>query len=127
MERLFDRDKPHFAAWVWVYNIDDPFGLHMYHPHPEKPDANTLYYSALCGLYDMTERLIISYPQDVNSRGGQRTTPLHAALGKERLEVAQLLFEHGADVDSKDDGDRAPLHITSQCENVRIIQSGWGP
>ena len=121
--RLFDRDKPHFAAWVWVYDIDDPFGLHMYHTHPEKPDGSPLYYAALCGLYNMTERLIISYPQDVNSRGGQRATPLHAALGKQRLEIVQLLLEHGADVIAKDNEKRAPVHIASQCGEVRIIQS----
>jgi len=123
MERLFDRDKPHFAAWVWVYDIDDPFGPHMYHTHPEKPDPSPLYYATLCGLYDMIERLTLSYPQDVNSRGGQHATPLHAALGKERLEIAQHLVEHSADVNSKDDEDRAPLHIVSQCGDVRIIRS----
>jgi len=123
MERLFDRDKPHFAAWVWVYDIDDPFGLYMYHTHPEKPNASPLYYAVLCGFYDMTERLIISFPQDVNSRGGQHATPLHAALRKERVDITQLLLGHGADVNSKGYEDRTPLHIALQWGDVGIIQA----
>jgi len=123
MERLFDRDKPHFAAWVWVYDIDDPFGLYMYHTHPEKPNASPLYYAVLCGFYDMTERLIISFPQDVNSRGGQHATPLHAALRKERVDIAQLLLGHGADVNSKGYEGRTPLHIALQWGDVGSIQA----
>jgi hypothetical protein len=29
MKRLFDSGRPHFAAWVWLYDIDrDPDPLH---------------------------------------------------------------------------------------------------
>jgi hypothetical protein len=48
MERLFDPNKPHFAAWVWVYNIDRPWRQHMLTVHPAHPGEAPLYYAALC-------------------------------------------------------------------------------
>jgi hypothetical protein len=78
MERLFDPTKPHFAAWVWLYDIDKPVDP-MSSIHPTQPEAGPLYYAALCGFSGLIGRLIISHSPDVNSRGGSHTTPLHAA------------------------------------------------
>ncbi|KAH9964674.1 hypothetical protein BGW80DRAFT_1447974 [Lactifluus volemus] len=50
MERLFDRDKPHFRTWVWIYDIDLPLRQHMFATHPTPPLATPLYYATLCGF-----------------------------------------------------------------------------
>ena len=96
METLFDSSKPHFAAWLRVYNMDDPYG--------QSPTGtpNPLYYAALCGLYNLAERLIMEHPERVNAICGRYTFPLLAALGENHFRVAQLLFEHGANVNARD-------------------------
>ena len=39
MECLFDREKPHFSVWVWIYDIDDPWGEPMLTHAYEAPQA----------------------------------------------------------------------------------------
>ena len=114
MERLFDPTKSHFAAWVWLYDID----RHWMEPtstiHPTRPEAGPLYYASLCGFHRLVEHLVSAHSSDVRSRGGSHTTPLHAALVMGNLEVASLLIETGADPNSCDDLGRVPLHLVSQ-------------
>jgi len=67
--RLFDPVEPHFAAWVWLYDIDHHWMEPMSGIHPTKPDAVPLYYAVLCGLRDLVERLLKTGQYDANSRG----------------------------------------------------------
>ena len=97
MEHLFDPAKPHFAAWVWLYDVDHHWIEPMSTIHPTWPEAVPLYYAALCGFRGLAEHLIASNFWDVNSRGGFHTTPLHAASVRGHFEVASLLLENGAD------------------------------
>jgi ankyrin repeat protein len=102
MEYLFDPDKPYFAVWLQVYDIDTkpPYSSPFFHfTVDESNTATPLYYAALCGFCDLAEHLIIKHSQQVNANGGYYVSPLVAALGREHLGVAQLLYEHGADVD----------------------------
>jgi ankyrin repeat protein len=114
MKRLFDPAKPHFAAWVWLYDIDRYWTERMPTMHPTQPEAVPLYYASLCGFVGLAEHLIAAHSRDVNSRGGSHTTPLHAASVKGHLEVASLLLRNGADPDSRDHLGRVPLHRVSQ-------------
>ena len=113
MEYLFDSNRPHFAAWLWLYNIDDPSPIPTATVHPASSYAVPLYYAALCGFRDMAEHLVDAHPQNVNARGGKRTTPLHAALENGHLSVAALLLQRGADMESRDSLSQTPLHIAS--------------
>ena len=47
MERLFDPAKPHFAAWVWLYDIDRNWTERMPTTNPTQPEAMPLYYTFL--------------------------------------------------------------------------------
>jgi ankyrin repeat protein len=123
MGRLFDRDEPHFAAWIWVWDIDRSWGLYMLSTSPEKPEAPPLYYAALCGFHDMTQQLVSTHPRDVHASGGSRTTPLHAAVDKGHMEVALFLLDHGADVNARDDEDATPLHLASQQGDAMVMRS----
>jgi hypothetical protein len=96
MDRLFDRDKPHFAAWVCVYDMDkhdeswdeiDKDGedvnsglkdINSTHPHLHH--AVPFYYATLCGFRDLAESLLAAHPEDLNAHGGVRGAPLNAAL-----------------------------------------------
>jgi hypothetical protein len=114
MNRLFDPTRRHFAAWVWLYDIDCYWTERMPTMHPMQPEAVPLYYASLCGFVGLAEHLIATYSLDVNSKGGFHTTPLHAASVKGHLQVVSLLLRNGADPDSRDHLDRAPLHRVSQ-------------
>jgi hypothetical protein len=128
MERLFDRTKPHFAAWVWLYDVDRYWVDPMSSIHPTEPGAVPLYYAALCGFGGLVGRLV-SHSQDINSRGGSHTTPLHAATVKGHVEVTSLLLKSGADPNSRDNLGRVPLnsvthggHLVSEQSSLEITQ-----
>ena len=109
MECLFDVDKPHFAAWLWIHNEDMAF-VSMWPKHPEKPKAVPLYYAAVLGLRELAEHLITKHPEHVNARGfGRCLTAIHAAADAGHVNIISLLVEHGADVNSRISGE-IPLH-----------------
>src|SRR6266702_3592984 len=111
MKTLFDPDKPHFAAWIQIYNIDPwPFWL-------PRNIAKPLYYSALCGFYDLVEHLVKKHSQHVNDIGGEHDYPLVAALHGGHFRVAELLFQNGANVGAQGTEGRTPLHRASAWPN----------
>jgi hypothetical protein len=117
MECLFDADKPHFAAWLWIYN-EDQWGRSMSTMRPEEPEAVSLYHAARLGFRDLAEHLIIGHPDLVNARGGREVTPMHAAASAGQADILSLLIQHGADVNGPDMDDETPLHRAS--ENARL-------
>ena len=123
MERLFDGTNPHFAAWVWLYDIDHYWMKPMSTIHPTRPEAGPLYYASLCGFHHLVERLVSAHPLDVNSRGGSLATALHAASAKGHLKVASLLIENGADPNSCGSHGKVPLHLVSQTGQLVTGQS----
>jgi ankyrin repeat protein len=97
MEDLFDVGKPHYAAWLQVYDVDEDWDMSM--PNSlNLPRAEPLYYAAQCGFYDLAKHLIAKHPEQVNAKGGLKVTPLAAAVYGNHLQVAELLHQHGADV-----------------------------
>ena len=118
MECLFDADKPHFSAWLWIYNEDR--GLSMVTMSPEKPDGNPLYYAALFGFRDLTARLLAKHPEDVHVKGGREVTPLHASAYRGHTDVFSLLVEHFLNLDIKGNLDQTPLHQASLRGHLEI-------
>ena len=121
MERLFDPDRPHFSAWVWIYDIDNPWKGNMPTTHPKRPRAAPLYYAILCGFHNLIEHLIDTYPMDVDARGGYRGSPLSAALIKDDFTTASSLLQRGADVNVPDKRGFSPLHQASQGGRIGIM------
>ena len=103
-DRLFDREKPHFSAWVWVYDIDDPWGNPMPTKRPLRPEATPLYYAILCRLRWLIDHLIVTYPGDIDVRGGYYKTAWIAALDIGEIDVACSLLRSGADPNALDSG-----------------------
>jgi len=125
MEFFFDADKPHWAAWIRVYNIGKyDFGgaWGAFSDHGGNA-AFPLYYAALCGFHDLVEHLICKYPEHVNARGGLMVTPLVAALYGKHFQVAELLFQHGAEVDVRGRKDNTPL--TAACVRGHFDTVQW--
>ena len=121
MEHLFDPDKPQFANWLWIYDMDDPWRGSMSTMHPERPKAAPLYYAVLCGYNQLIDHLITSYPGDVNDRGGYYGSPLIAALNKGNVEMTLSLLQHGANVNNLDDSGRSPLHHATEVGRIDIV------
>jgi Ankyrin repeats (3 copies)/Ankyrin repeats (many copies) len=124
---LFDPDKPYFAAWLLVHDIDThpPSRSVLYHfavLHKGSNTATPLYYAALCGFRDIAEHLIMKHPQQVDANGGHYASPLGAALGREHLDVAQLLYEHGADIDIQGNNGWTPLYASPSRGHREIVE-----
>ena len=108
MDDLFDTSKPHFAAWLLVHDLDERVSFFRSERH--LLGGSPLYYAALCGFYDLAERLIAKYPEQVNEVGGRIVAPLPAALYGKHFHVAELLHQHGAAVDIRGFESRTLLH-----------------
>ena len=126
MEYLFDTEKPCFAAWLRVHDMDiKPYGLPLFKfavTTKSRKAAALLYYAALCGFHDLMKHLIPKHPQLVDVHGGFYVTPLVAALAKENFEVAQLLYQHGANINIRGREGRTPLYAASNWGHVEIVQ-----
>jgi ankyrin repeat protein len=127
MEDLFDPDKPYFAAWLQIHDIDtEPFDgslLSEFAPSYRmgSNSAIPLYYAALCGFHDVAEQLIIKHPQQVYTTGGYFVSPLGAALRGEHLKIAEVLHERGADVDVQGHYKCTPLDGASSSGHLKLV------
>ena len=120
VDDLFDTSKPHFAAWLEAYDVDEQWTY--FSPPTRHHGGSLLYYAAFCGLYDLAERLIAKHPEQVNAVGGHLVAPLPAALYKRHFRVANLLHLHGAVVDVRGDRERTPLYCASMNGFVDIMR-----
>jgi ankyrin repeat protein len=105
MKDLFDPEMPYFASWVGTHNIDELVGSFGKCTLP-----TPLYYSALCGFHDIAKDLSVKYPHHVNAIGGGYDSPLGAALSQGHVRVAELLLEHGGDLEVRGPRGHTPLH-----------------
>jgi ankyrin repeat protein len=121
LDYFFDMDNPHFSALarlVHEYKLlrvsgdEQPTGV----PRPAAP----LYFAAWMGLRGLVERLIIKDPQQVTQLGGIYGTPLHASVLGGHFEGFQLLFAHGADINSRSANNWTPFHISSSEGHMEI-------
>ena len=127
MKGLFDLDRPYFAAWVQLYDIDTC-------PHPEssslhsfavetKSDVTPLYQAALCGFEDLVKHLIVKYPQHVmNTNGGYYVTPFVAALAGRHFRIAKLLHHKGAHANVSGRNRETPLHSAAWYGDLEMVQ-----
>ena len=116
MKFLFDADKPHFAAWLWIHHEEWPLGPSLTIMSPPKPDVTPLYYAVRLGLRDLSEYLLAQHPEHIHTVGGLYGTPLHVAVAKRYLDVVLLLVGYPP-VDVKPrTKDRTPdsTHCTSR-------------
>ena len=123
MEYLFDLDKPYFAAWLEVHDIDtsrkEPF-----HKPPVSSTSSPvpLYYAALCGFQGLAELLAIKYPLHLNTSGGMYGAPLVAALAGRHFQTARHLLHSGAHVDVRAKSGTTPLHRAAWYGDLEMTQ-----
>jgi hypothetical protein len=118
IECLFDPDKPHFVAWVWIR--EDERGRGSVDPHSLKSTITPICYASYFGFYSLVEDLITRCPEDVKAMGGILGTPLHAAAFGGHVEVVLLLLKHvPVDIRSTEQH-RTPLHFAAAQGHVEI-------
>jgi ankyrin repeat protein len=122
MDDLFDSSKPHFTAWLQVYDIDEYWYRFSMGRWEEHHGGSPLYYAAFCGFHDLAERLITKHPDQVNARGGRILAPLPAALYKRHFRVANLLHKHGADVYCEGQYKNTPIHLASIDDSLDVMR-----
>ena len=123
MDYFFDTDNPHFSALVRIEHGRDLLRVSMHEAPTGVPrSAAPLYFAAWKGLRGLVEQLIIKDPQQVNQFGGYYGTPLHASVWGGHIEVSQLLFAHGADINSRCADEYTPLHHASTMGHLRTVR-----
>ena len=120
IRRLFDPSKPHLGQWLMGCNIRGSryFAGYFLFGNQGPP----LYYASLCGLRDLAARLAAENPQHVTDQVGRNPTPLVAALSKSHLDIAELLYEGGANLDLRGDGNVTLLHGASEYGYVDAVK-----
>jgi ankyrin repeat protein len=118
---LFNRNEPHFSAWVWLYDMDDPSEKTMSTEYPEQPKAVPLYYAVRGGFRWLVEGLASAHPEDVNERGGYFETPLFAAFAMEDDKSAASLLRCRADPNVLNSDGASILHYASQSGDVSFV------
>jgi len=119
-ENLFDSDKPYFAAWRQLHDINTC-------PSPryfmfKGGETTPLYYAALCGFQNIVEQLIVKHPQHVNAICDYYGTPAAAALAGRHFEVAQVLLRNGSSVEPRGIEGCSPLHAAALCQDLEMVQ-----
>jgi ankyrin repeat protein len=126
MEYLFDLDKPYFAAWVELHDIDikpvqGSSSLHWFATDPTS-SATPLYYASLCGFQDLVEHLAVKHPWHVNTSGGFYVTPVVAALAGRHFQTAKFLHHNGAHLDVRGQWNDTLLHSPAWYGDVEMVQ-----
>jgi ankyrin repeat protein len=126
MEYLFDLDKPYFAAWRRLHDIDTTphrkSVFRQFRPYSVSGTNIPLYYAALCGFANLAEQLMVKYPQHVNAIGGYYMTPAVAALAGRHFELARVLHRNGSSVEPQGDHGNTLLHSAAYYGDLEMVQ-----
>jgi ankyrin repeat protein len=120
MRPLFDLAMPYFETWIELFDIDQGWDGFMI--NEKRPHGSPLYYASLCGFCDLAGHLVAEHPQHVNATLGRCHSPLAVSLHRRHFDVAELLYQHGADVGLRCYGNRTLLHAASLEGSVDITQ-----
>ena len=93
--------------------------------HNNKSSWRPLHHAVIHDFFDGAE-LLISKMNDFNISvdifDGYGNTPLHFAAMRGNIEIAKLLIENGADINSKNKQNETPLDKAKQCGYGYIVQ-----
>lgn len=78
--------------------------------------------AAPCGQLGLVNQLLgPEWEADPNGRGEKDTTALHVAMEEDMPDIAEILIQHGADLEAKDSEGETPLmRATQLCRNAMV-------
>jgi hypothetical protein len=120
IRHLFDPAKPYLKSWLNYSRIYDSRFFAGY--DLSKHCGSLLYYASLCGFRDLAAHCISENPQHVTGPFGRNPTPLVAALHRGHLDIADLLYQAGADLGVRNDDNMNLLHAVSEEGSVDVAK-----
>jgi hypothetical protein len=125
LKYLFDPNRPHLRACIWVRNVEVNYSYGPDHSAAEQPPplkATSLYYAVFCGFTELAKWLITTHAEDINAKCYDDRTPLDVASQAGHVDAVHLLLDHGAHVNSQDRFKWMPLHYASNEGNPNVVQ-----
>ena len=126
MERLFDPERPCFAAWLRLYDMDafdyTATFVYFYDSGKYGETRTPLYYAALCGFKGLVEHLIAKWPDHVKVIGGRYQTATVAALSGRHFELARLLHRNGSSADPPGHAAQSPLLSAACSGDLEMVE-----
>ena len=123
MKRIFDPNKSHLKAWIWLHDIDKGQSQAMENivERPPKRSGSPLYYASLCGFTELVKHLASLRPEDLHDNHGHHGTPLHAASCKGHYDTVLALLDSNSNMD-KEVNNKTPLHAAYDGEKPEIME-----
>ena len=119
---LFDPQKPHFLPWISMQGGLSVYSTPSFEVQTEPDKVTPLYCATLCDFSRLVKHLILVHAEDVNTKCGQRKSPLHAASCFGYVDSARVLLDHGTDVNPPDFWDWTPLHFASEHGRLEVAR-----
>ncbi|KAI0296778.1 hypothetical protein B0F90DRAFT_1819786 [Multifurca ochricompacta] len=120
LKRLFDRNKPHFSIWIWIYNVDENLGQSTISETPSQPPVTPLYCASQFGLNDIVEWSVYA-GDSLNGVCGYYGTPLIAASAKGHHDIVRRLLNHGANINTVGPNGRTALYSALEKGHLNIV------
>jgi len=120
LEELFNPKKPYLSGWDWIRRADqDTFDAVKERPGPPKEPA--LHLAVGCGFSGLVNYLIVVHGEHIEAKHGSFTALLQASIHG-RLDIVDVLLNHGADINSGDATDWSPLFWASLQGHANVVQ-----
>ena len=124
VERLFDPNKSHLDAWIWMHDVDKGQSRTMEDlaERPSPCSATPLYYAALCGFTELVKHLVNLRSEDLYDSRGYYGTPLHVASYKGHYDAVLTLLGSDLEMANKKVDNKTPLHPAYYGGQMKVIK-----